>query len=145
MSYDHEKYREKRERVLGVRKRGLSFTTLVLTVSLTIIIGLGLVVVPRSIAYFNARNLDDVIYKLAGNNTWPTSIISSLQGVDGIEAARLDRDGQRLVITFSRLEVDTDTISALFKANGMRGILLNRVGHSVRMHAMAKEAASETL
>ena len=145
MSYDHEKYRMKREKVLGVRKRGLSFTSVVLTVALTFVIGMGFVVVPRSIAYFNARNLDDAIYKLSGNGSLSPDLLGTLRGIDGIEAARLDRNGQRLVVTFNRLKIDTDNISALLKADGLRTILLNRVGHSVQMHAMTKGTSSETL
>ena len=53
MAYDLEKYREKREKVLGVKKRGISFGTLATIVSLLIILGLGVVVVPKSIAYCN--------------------------------------------------------------------------------------------
>ena len=33
MSYDLEKYRDKREKVLGVKKRGINFATIAATVS----------------------------------------------------------------------------------------------------------------
>ena len=33
MSYDPEKYREKREKVLGIKKRGLGFGTIAMIVS----------------------------------------------------------------------------------------------------------------
>jgi len=57
MAYNFEKYREKREKVLGVKKRGVSFGTLAAVISMIIILGLGVVVVPKSIAYFGRRKL----------------------------------------------------------------------------------------
>ena len=46
MAYNLEKYRGKREKVLGVKKRGISFGALASIVSLVIILGMGVVVVP---------------------------------------------------------------------------------------------------
>ncbi|MBT3388533.1 MAG: hypothetical protein HN417_11415, partial [Desulfobacula sp.] len=45
MAYDPEKYREKREKVLGIRKRGMGFGTIAMVVSLVIIVGLSFVTV----------------------------------------------------------------------------------------------------
>ncbi len=67
MTYDLEKYRDKREKVLGVKKKGISFGAWAATVSAIIIVGLISMVAPKSIAYFTTRNLDDVIYKLSGD------------------------------------------------------------------------------
>jgi hypothetical protein len=78
MSYNLEKYRDKREKVLGVKKRGISFGTLAATVSMIIILGLGVVVVPKSIAYFNTRHLDDAIYKIKVTEAWPQEIIEGI-------------------------------------------------------------------
>ena len=47
MSYDLDKYRDKREKVLGVRKRGVSFGTLAAIVSLCIVVGLAFLVIPE--------------------------------------------------------------------------------------------------
>ena len=47
MSYDFNKYKDKRDKVLGVKKRGLSFGVIAAIVSLIIVIGLGVVVVPK--------------------------------------------------------------------------------------------------
>ncbi|PKN16352.1 MAG: hypothetical protein CVU68_11875, partial [Deltaproteobacteria bacterium HGW-Deltaproteobacteria-3] len=66
MAYDLEKYREKRERVLGVKKRGMGFGRVATLVSLAILLGLGMVVIPRSIAFLKNRQLEDAIYKLSG-------------------------------------------------------------------------------
>ena len=51
MAYDLEKYRNKREKVLGVRKKGISFGTWAATVSAIIVVGLVSMVAPKSIAY----------------------------------------------------------------------------------------------
>ena len=51
MAYDLEKYRKKREKVLGVRKRGLSFSVVAAIVSIVIVTGLGAVVVPRTAGF----------------------------------------------------------------------------------------------
>ena len=145
MAYDREKYRDKRERVLGVRKRGISFATLAAAVSLFIVIGLGLVVIPKSVAYFHARHLDDAIYKLRENAVWPPGISEKLHDVHGIQDVKLDSDGQRLVVTYNRSKVDAGTIASFFMANSLPAVLLNSVGHSVHKHSMAKEAAGEAL
>ena len=50
MAYDLEKYRDKREKVLGVRKKGISFGVWAATVSAIIIVGLISMVAPKSIA-----------------------------------------------------------------------------------------------
>ena len=70
MSYEIEKYRDKREKVLGVRKRGLSFGAIATIVSLVILVGMGTIVIPKSLAYINTRNLDDVVYKISNKDSW---------------------------------------------------------------------------
>ena len=79
MSYDLEKYRDKREKVLGVKKRGISFGTLAGIVSLAIILGMGAVVVPKAIAYLNTRHLDDAIYKLQNAESLPQEAIDGIR------------------------------------------------------------------
>ena len=90
MAYNFEKYREKREKVLGVKKRGISFGTLATVVSLVIIVGLGIVVVPKSIAYFNTRHLDDAIYKLQDTESWSQETISSIRQLPGVQNVETD-------------------------------------------------------
>ncbi|MCK4838786.1 MAG: hypothetical protein KAS94_08270, partial [Desulfobulbaceae bacterium] len=75
MAYDFEKYREKREKVLGVRKRGLSFGAVAALVAAVIVLGLGGVAVPKTISYFTTRNLDDAIYRLADSTAWSQEIV----------------------------------------------------------------------
>jgi hypothetical protein len=109
MSYDLEKYRDKREKVLGVKKRGLSFGTIAAIVSLVIILGLGVVVVPKSIAYFNTRHLDDAIYKLQTIESWPQEIIEGIRELAGVKNIEIDKDSSRIVVTFDKSIADTRT------------------------------------
>lgn len=143
MAYDLEKYREKREKVLGVKKRGLSFGTLATIVSLLIILGLGVVVVPKSIAYFNTRHLDDVIYKLQAPEAWPEEVIDGIKQLAGVRNIESDVHSSRIVITFDKSIADTKEFNALFNKNDVRAILLNRISHSQRLKTLANETKFE--
>lgn len=140
MTYDLEKYREKREKVLGVKKRGLSFGVLAAIVSLVIVSGLGIVVIPKSIAYFHARHLDDAIYKLQGETTWTRELVARVETLDGVSSTAVDGGGSRLVVTFNRSRTDAGKLTAFFHHQGLAVVMLNQVGHSQRLHAMEKEA-----
>jgi hypothetical protein len=141
MAYDLEKYREKREKVLGVKKRGISFGAIATAVSCLIVLGLGSVVVPKSIAFFNTRHLDDAIYKLKHVDTWPAEILAEVGGLSGVKDIVADTDGTRIVITFDKSITDTEPLSAFFDRKKIATIMLNRVGHNQRMTTMKKEAA----
>ena len=145
MAYNLEKYREKREKVLGVKKRGISFGSLASIVSLVIILGMGVVVVPKSIAYFNTRHLDDAIYKLRGTDTWPQDILTSLKGLNGVREVVADSHDTRIVVTFDKSVTETKDFAAFFKQKEVKTILLNRVSHSQRLKTLKKEAKFEGL
>ena len=140
MAYNFEKHREKREKVLGVKKRGISFGALAASVSLVIILGLGVVVVPKSIAYFNTRHLDDAIYKLQNAEAWTPEIITSIQQLVGVKGVETDSNNSRLVITFDKSITDTTDINTFFKQKDLQTVLLNHVGHADRQKILAKEA-----
>jgi len=140
MTYDLEKYRDKREKVLGVKKRGVSFGTLATIVSLAIILGLGVVVVPKSIAYFNTRHLDDAIYKLQNAETWPPDAITDIQALTGIKNVETDNNGSRIVITFDKSITSPTDISTFFEQKNIQTILLNQINHADRQKILAKEA-----
>ena len=142
MSYDLEKYREKRERVLGVKKRGLGFGPVAALVSLAILLGLGLVVIPRSITFLQTRHLEDAIYKLSGARSGAEQTLAELKKLEGIREVVMDSHGSRVVVTFNKQKLDTARISAFFLQQGAQAVLLNEVGHSQRMHTMKKEAAA---
>ena len=143
MTYDIEKYREKREKVLGVKKRGVSFGTLAGLVSLVIIFGLGVVVVPKSIAYFNTRHLDDAIYKLQNAETWPEEVINGIKDLAGVKELENNSHSARIVITFDKTITDTKDFNTFFKAKAIKTILLNRVSHTQRMETLAEESKFE--
>ncbi|MFC1837222.1 hypothetical protein ACFLYW_00890 [Thermodesulfobacteriota bacterium] len=143
MSYNFDKYREKREKVLGVKKRGISFASLAALVSLVIILGLGVVVVPKSIAYFNTRHLDDAIYKLQIAEAWPGEVIAAIRSMDGVKAVETDTGSSRIVITFDKSVIDTREFNSLFKEQEIRAILLNRVSRTQRLELLKKEAKFE--
>jgi hypothetical protein len=140
MAYNFEKYREKREKVLGVKRRGVSFSTLATTVSLVIILGLGIVVVPKSIAYFNTRHLDDAIYKIKNAESLPQEAITSIQQLAGVKNVETDANSSRIVITFDKSITSTSDINAFFKRKDIPTVLLNHVSHADRQKILEKEA-----
>ena len=145
MAYDLEKYRDKREKVLGVKKRGVSFGTLAAIVSLVIILGMGVVVVPKSIAYFNTRHLDDAIYKLQNAETWPKETILGIEELAGVKGIETDSHSSRVVITFDKSITDTKEFNSYFKTKEIEAILLNRVSRTQRLKTLKKEAKFEGL
>jgi len=140
MAYNFEKYREKREKVLGVKKRGISFGTFAAVISLVIIVGLGIVVVPKSIAYFNTRHLDDAIYKLQDTESWSQETISSIRQLPGVQNVETDAKSSRIVITFDKSITSTPDINAFFKQKDIKTVLLNQVSHHDRQKILEKEA-----
>lgn len=145
MAYDLEKYREKREKVLGVKKRGMSFGTIASIVSVCIVAGLLFVVAPKAVSFVVNRNLDDVIYKFEGEGTWPKTVVPEIQKIEGVKTAVLDKNGSRLVVTFDRTAMDTQKLSLFFKEKGFRSTLLNRVSHHQRETTLKEEKALEAL
>jgi len=126
--------------VLGVKKRGLSFGTMSAIISLIIIIGLGVAVVPKSIAYFNTRHLDDAIYKLQNAAAWPPDAITAIQQLPGVKSAETDNNGSRIVITFDKSVTTTNDINAFFKQKDIQTVLLNEVSHANRLKTIEKES-----
>jgi len=144
MAYDLAKYRDKREKVLGVRKRGLSFGAVAGLVAAVIVLGLGIVVVPKAVSYFTTKNLDDVIYKQAQSQAWDQEIVGKINGLAGVRKAITDNHDKRLVVTFNRYETGPENFKILFGQAGVKAELLNRMGHRERMTILNKEAEFET-
>lgn len=140
MAYDLEKYREKRERVLGVKKRGMGFGRVATLVSLVILLGLGMVVIPRSVAFLKNRQLEDAIYKLSGERAASERVLAELTKQEGVRGVVMDDHGSRVVVTFNKGVLDAARISAFFLQQGAQAVLLNEVGHHQRLHTMKKEA-----
>ena len=121
MAYDLEKYRDKREKVLGVKKRGISFGA----------------------AYFNTRHLDDAIYKLQNAESWPQEIVVGIEELAGVKGIETDSHSSRVVITFDKSITDTKEFNSYFKTEGIEAILLNRVSRTQRLKTLKKEAKFE--
>ncbi|MEN8142134.1 MAG: hypothetical protein ABFQ82_00885 [Thermodesulfobacteriota bacterium] len=145
MAYDFEKYRSKREKVLGVRSRGLSFGAVAGLVATVIVLGLGGVAVPKTVAYFSTKNLDDAIYKLADSGKWEQKVVGEIGGLPGVRSALTDNHDARLVITFDRHESGPEKFKVVFGREGLDAELLNRMGHRERKVILEKEAAFEAL
>jgi len=143
MAWDPEIYREKREKVLGIRKKGISFGSLSAIVSLVILLGFAFVSVPGAVSYLSTRHLDDAIYKLAGNSVWEGVLVAQIRQMDGVRAAQQDTHGTRLVVTFDRRSTNPATFDSLFKQKNLDAALLNRVSHRQRQTTLESEKESE--
>jgi len=143
MLYDPEKYREKREKVLGIKKRGLSFSTVASIIAGLIIFGIGLVTVPTAVSYITTRNLDDVIYKLDKDMIWKDAVVIKIEAVKGVAFLKKDKHDTRLVITFDRREADLSDFTAVFSKNNLKATLLNRVNHRQRQTTLKEEEELE--
>ncbi len=127
--YDSEKYRDKREKVLGIKNQGMGFHTLFLLVSLFIILGLSVATVPQVFSYIVTRNLDDAIFKIDGDSTWPDEIIIQTLALEGVKNAVKDRHNTRLVVTFDKHKIQLSAVTAIFTRLNMNVTLLNQMNH----------------
>ncbi|MEX1302968.1 MAG: hypothetical protein AB1Z16_12470 [Desulfotignum sp.] len=147
MTWDPEKYREKREKVLGVKKRGLSFGTLTIVVSCIILSGMIFLILPGALSYLKTRHLDDAIFKMENHQPWPKTLVTQVAALPGVSGTSLDTHDTRLVVTFDRRSIDPEVIEALFTRHGLDATLLNRESHRQRMAILEseKEQENETL
>jgi hypothetical protein len=139
MSYNFDKYRAKREKVLGVRKRGVSFGLAAGLVAGIILLGLAGIAAPRALDYLTTRNLDDAIYKLADSGTWSPPVVTEISNLAGVNRAVTDQHDARLVVTFNRNVTDLGQLEALLKRKGLKAELLNRIDHRQHLTILAKE------
>ena len=145
MGYDTEKYRTKRERVLGIKKRGMNFGVIAAIVSICIMAAFGFVVLPGTMAYIAERNLDDAIYRLEKSESWPNEIVTEILEIEGVVRSVTDKGEKRLIITFDRKEVDVVNFSSFFAKKGFKSTLLNRVNHRQRVTILKEEKELEAL
>jgi len=143
MAYDLDKYRTKRERVLGVRKRGLSFGVLAGLVAGVILAGGAAVAVPQTIEYLQTRNLDDAIFRHPGSGAWPEAVVDGVRGLPGVDRAEADNHDTRLVVTYDRRQLDPERIRAFLRTQGAEADLLNSMGHRHRTKILKAEAEFE--
>jgi len=145
MGYDTEKYRTKREKVLGIKKRGMNFGVIAAIVSICIMAAFGFVVLPGTMAYIAERNLDDAIYRLEKSESWPNEIVTEILEIEGVVRSVTDKGEKRLIITFDRKEVDVVNFSSFFAKKGFKSTLLNRVNHRQRVTILKEEKELEAL
>ena len=139
MAYDPEKYREKREKVLGIKKRGIGFGALVMAVSFLVIAGLGAVTIPQAVSYMTTRNLDDAIFKLESGPSWPENAISGLTAIEGVKGTLQDKNGARLVVAYDRRKVKISALTDVFARQGLKVTLLNEVNHRQHQTTLKNE------
>jgi hypothetical protein len=144
MGYDLEKYRIKREKVLGVKRRGITFARLAALFTIGIFLMVGLAVLPQAIAYMKNRNLDDVIYKIEGNGTWWESNGKGVTLQQGVEGVQFEKEKNRVIITFNRELTTPEKLEKFIKKHGQEVVMLNVIGHSQRLKIVAEEAKFET-
>jgi len=144
MAWDPEKYRVKRERVLGIRKKGISFSIIAAVVSVTILGGLGAVTVPGAISLWQTRHLDDAIYRLTAGHAWPDQALAGIRSLSGVKKVTKDHHGGRLVITFDRRRTGPEKMAGMFKEHGISFALLNRVNHRQHRQITAEETEAQS-
>ena len=145
MPYDPLKYKEKRDKVLGVKKRKMSFGVTAVIVSSILVVGIAAVFLPPYVGRFLNRNLDDAIYKVAGDINHSHTLISEISEMSGITETASDKDGARIIVTYDRTITDIGKISLFMKQKGIEAVLLNNMGHNERKAILSKEEALEAL
>ncbi len=140
MTYDPEKYRDKREKVLGIKKRGMSFASIAAAVSIVIITGLSAAIFPQVAAYWTTRHLDDAIFRQATGSAWPETVVSAIEQVAGVKNVKTGiGDARRLIVTYDRRTPAIDKINAVFDQNRIKVVLLNQVDHRQHHQLMENE------
>lgn len=141
--YDPEKYREKREKVLGIRKRSLGFGAVSIITALIILSGMGIVTVPQALSWLGTRHLDDAIYKLESEDKWPVLLVSRIEDIHGVKKAHQPEGNHtRLVVTFDRRMLGPEQIGRVMENNKVKYTLLNRINHRQHMATMKNEEES---
>ncbi|MDD9304010.1 MAG: hypothetical protein HUK40_17350 [Desulfobacter sp.] len=143
MAWDPERYREKREKVLGIQKRGVSFGSLTAIISMVILLGMASLSVPGAVSYIQTRHLDDAIYRLKENTAWPKPLVAEVQQLKGVRQIFLDTHDTRLVVTFDRRHTSVPVFSTFFKKKNLKAALLNQVSHRQRMNTLKQEKEAE--
>lgn len=139
MAYDPEKYREKREKVLGIKKRGLGIGAMAAIVSVIILAGLSVVTVPQAVSYISTRNLDDAIFKLESGSSWPKDMIAAIHGIDGVKTINEDKNQTRLVVTYDRRTAAFANLTAAFSKQNLNVTVLNQVNHRQHQNTLENE------
>ncbi len=117
----------------------MGFGTIAVIVSLVIIVGLSIVTIPQAISYMATRHLDDAIFKLESDSTWPESVITGINTIQGVQNTVKDKYDTRLVVTYDRRQVKLSSITALLVRYNLNVTLLNQVNHRQHQNTLKKE------
>jgi hypothetical protein len=85
------------------------------------------------------RHLDDAIFKLESDSTWPNIVITEVNSLEGVKTTKKDNVTTRLVVTYDRRMVKLSNITALFDQQKVKVILLNQVNHRQHQNTLKKE------
>ena len=141
MTWNPERYREKRERVLAGNQEQGSGLVKGLLVAVMGVVALGLVMgAPAVWESISFRHLDDVILRVDATN----HTASLLPSGEGVRRVTEDQVGSRLVVTFDRRETSAQRIVETLRAAGVDCFLLNTMPHSVGERER-KEAGREAI
>ena len=145
MVYDPEKFRDKRERVLGVKKRKPILGIFVVLFVSAIFVTTGITVIPQVTDYLRYRHLDDAIIKPAAGLDWSTKHSESLHSHAGVVQISYEEHSDRLVVTYNRNMTNSEDIMRSIAERGFEANLLNVVGHAERMKIVREEQEFEAL
>lgn len=145
MAYNYDKYKSKREKVLGVKKRSMSFVHFTSLFTLVFLLAAGIMVLPQAVAFFSNRPLDDVIFRINQENGSVESSLETIRNLPGVTKVQEESREMRIVVTFNRHKIQPEQIERALEAVGLSVVLLNTVGHSQRLKILAEEAKFETL
>jgi len=137
MAYDFEKYRDKREKVLGQKRKRLGAGGIALAFAALFLVVMGGILLPRAVAYLKERGLNDAIIRVEGD---VQAVVDTLQTVDGVKRVAVDHSGKRLVVTYHRSLTGASALVATLQREGAHAYLLNDVDHLHRRMTLEKEA-----
>ena len=145
MTYNLERYRKKREKVLGAGGKTVSFGRLSTLFATGVILLIGVGVLPRMNDIWHNRNLDDIIYRFENVKQWPVTALDTIETIPGVIDVIRDEKNNRLILTFNRNRTRPTEITHALQQQDMEVIQLNVINHSQRLAGLKKEATFEAL
>ncbi len=145
MEYDLEKYRTKREKVLGVKKRFFSLGRLLTIFSVAVVVLVSAAVLPQMAAFLKNRHLDDIIYRLKDDTVLTPDTIAAITAIKGVTGVNRDSENQRLILTFNREQTKPHAVTNQLSQVATGIIQLNVISHRQRLANLKKEKEFEAL
>lgn len=145
MDYDLEKYRAKREKVLGVKKHFFSLGRILAVFSIAIVLLVSVAVVPQMATFFKNRHLDDIIYRLKDDTVLSPDAMAAIAAIKGVTGVNRDRENHRLILTFNRERTQPHAVTNQLSQVATGIIQLNVISHRQRLANLKKEKEFEAL